>query len=52
MAHDPAEKNWDGAKSLKEEFHLRDYKRKHDELLAKLLEYVSTLRDASTAYCR
>jgi hypothetical protein len=51
MAHDPTEKNWEGAKSLKEEFHLRDFKDNHEGLLEALLKYVQTLKDAATAYC-
>ena len=51
MAHDPTEKNWEGAKSLKEEFHLRDFKGNHEGLLEALLKYVETLKDATTAYC-
>jgi hypothetical protein len=51
MVYDPVERKWDGSKSLKSRFHLRDFKGKHDALLQELLSYVQTLRDASTAYC-
>jgi hypothetical protein len=51
IAHDPVEKNWQGSKSLKREFHLRNYMGRHEELLQKLIEYVDGLRDAATAFC-
>lgn len=49
--YDPQAKNWDGAKSVKEKFGLREYDRRHPELLNDLREYVAGLRDSSVAYC-
>ena len=51
MAYDPLEKNWKGSKSLKAEFNLKDFERRHDELLDKLTIYVTSLRQACTAFC-
>ncbi|MGA2258057.1 MAG: DUF262 domain-containing protein [Thermoguttaceae bacterium] len=51
MAYDPEEKRWDGCKSIKSRFHLRNYVGKHDILLGELTEYVRGFVDAARAYC-
>ena len=51
MAYDPDRREWEGSKSIKREFHLRIEPTHHKKLLADLKEYVSSLRDASIAFC-
>lgn len=51
MGYDYETKNWKGSKSIKKEFHLREYISRHEELLGDIKEYINTLRDATTAYC-
>lgn len=51
MAYNPKERDWEGSKSLKAWFSLREYAGRHEVLLHALLEYVRTLQDAATAYC-
>lgn len=51
MGYDYETKKWKGSKSIKNEFHLRDYISRHEELLGDLKEYINTLRDTTTAYC-
>jgi hypothetical protein len=50
MAYDYQRRNWDGHRSIKNRFRLRDFADRHTDLLAELREYVTGLRDASTAY--
>lgn len=50
MSFDPDPKRWTRTRSVKEKFNLRDYP-DHRKLLADLLDYVRSLRDASIAYC-
>jgi uncharacterized protein with ParB-like and HNH nuclease domain len=45
------QKNWFGSKSIKNKFHLKDYKENHKQLLADIRNYVRSLRDACTVYC-
>ena len=49
MQYDP--RNWDGSKSVKSRFDLRNYQGRHPELLGELHEYIRGLRDACTCYC-
>ena len=49
--HDPQSKNWDGVKSVKRKFGLREHAEKHDELLSKLRRYAEDLCESSVAYC-
>jgi len=48
---DYTQKNWKGSKSIKNEFHLREYEGKHEQLLVDLNDYLRSLRDACTVYC-
>jgi hypothetical protein len=50
MAYDPRTANWNGSRSVKTEFGLKQYHGRHRELLAKALVYVKTLDAASLAY--
>lgn len=50
MAYDPNPRNWDGSRSIKDRFNLRDYAGHHAQLLADLQEYLHTLFNATTAY--
>jgi hypothetical protein len=49
MAYDHTRRNWNGSKSIKAQFNLS--KDDHRKLLDRVLRYVQTLADASTAYC-
>jgi hypothetical protein len=51
MAYDHHSRNFDGSKSIKERFRLRDYDGRHKQLLADLQSYTKTLDQASLAYC-
>ena len=51
MQCDPQARNWNGVKSVKEKFGLRQYDGRHPELLNDLRGYVEGLRDSSLAYC-
>lgn len=51
MAYDPQLKTWDGSKSIKKGFNLKDSQGDHKKLLKDLHEYTSSLQDASLAYC-
>ena len=51
MAYDPEEKHWDGCKSIKNRFHLKNYIGRHRILLDDLVAYITTLVDAALAYC-
>jgi hypothetical protein len=50
-AYDPQSRNWMGSKSIKDRFSLRGYVGRHEELLADLLTYTRSLREASQAFC-
>lgn len=51
MVYDYDRKQWDGSKSVKRRFNLKDYDGKHKALLAELVKYVKSLCDSLTAYC-
>lgn len=51
MTRDYAARNWQGSKSVKSHFVLKKYRGKHAELLAELLSYVQTLRQAVVPFC-
>ena len=51
MAYDHNKKTWNGSRSFKRQFNLKDYQGRHEELLRDLRACVSTLADASVAYC-
>jgi hypothetical protein len=50
LAYDADERNWNGAKSVKEHFQLRSYRDREGELKKKLLEYVNSLGEIAIAY--
>ena len=50
-AYDPQSRNWVGSRSIKDRFSLRVYGDRHEELLADLLAYTRSLRQASQAFC-
>ncbi len=50
-AYDPQPRNWLGSKSIKDRFSLRVYTGRHEELLADLLTFTRSLREASQAFC-
>ena len=47
----PNPRDFSGSASIKDEFNLKKYQGKHDQLLTDLLRYVSTLRDAVVPFC-
>ncbi len=51
FAFDPSSRNWDGSKSIKALFSLRDFQGSPQELLQKLRDYVFDLDSASLAFC-
>lgn len=51
IAYDYQRKNWDGSKSVKERFSLKDYNGLHKELVNDLRQYTLSLNGASLAYC-
>ena len=51
MVYDPQTRNWEGSRSIKRRFNLRDYRGRHESLLAGLQAYLSSLHNAATAYC-
>lgn len=44
-------KKWNGSKSIKEIYNLKDYKGRHDELRNGIRHYNQLLKDSCTAYC-
>lgn len=50
MAYDPDKKMWDGSKSVKKHFSLKNYKGDHKNLHEEILEYITTLGEASVAF--
>jgi hypothetical protein len=42
---------WEGSKSIKKRFNLKDYQKKHNKLRDDLLKYAKTLDEAALAYC-
>jgi hypothetical protein len=51
MAYDYVTRNWKGSRSIKARFDLRDYQGRHEELLNDLSAYLTSLRNATVAYC-
>src|SRR4029077_2755453 len=51
MAYDHQRRNWEGTKSFKNQFSLKTYVDRNEELLTDLRRYVTTLTDAAVAYC-
>jgi hypothetical protein len=51
MAYDYDPKKWNGSRSVKARFDLRKYQDRHQVLLEDLTAYLSSLRNATTAYC-
>ena len=51
MAYDHDARNWDGSRSIKDRFNLRDYQGRHRDLLEDLTAYLTSLRNATVAYC-
>lgn len=51
MVYDYDRKQWDGSKSIKRRFNLKNYDEKHKLLLGELVKYVRSLCDSLTAYC-
>ena len=49
--YEPQARKWDGVKSVKGKFGLREYAERHPELLIALSEYVEDLRASSVAFC-
>lgn len=49
--YDPRSKQWNGSRSVKSRFDLRNYPDNHKELLGQLLSYTEVLRSASVIYC-
>ena len=49
--YDPQAKRWNGSRSVKSRFDLRNYLGNHKELLGQLLSYTAGLRSASVIYC-
>jgi hypothetical protein len=51
MAYDHDARNWDGSRSIKDRFNLRGYQGRHRDLLEDLTAYLTSLRNATVAYC-
>lgn len=51
MAYDPLTANWKQSRSIKERLSLKQFVGKHVDLLHQIQNYLSSLRDAATAYC-
>lgn len=51
MAYDPNPRNWEGSRSIKQQFNLHQYREQHKELLRDLRNYLNSLRHSVTAYC-
>ena len=49
--YDPRSKQWNGSRSVKSRFDLRNYPDNRKELLDQLLSYTDVLRSASVIYC-
>jgi hypothetical protein len=50
ITYDASPASWEGAKSIKRHFGLRQYAGRHEALLDELLQYTKRLRVAATAY--
>lgn len=51
MAYDYDRRHWEGSKSIKNQFSLRNYQDGHQKLLTDVKAYLSSLNNAITAYC-
>lgn len=51
MAYDFRPANWRGSRSVKERFNLHRYRDRHKDLSKDLRAYLSSLRNATVAYC-
>ena len=51
MRYDPQSRKWEGSKSIRRSFDLREYQGRHDQLLSDLHKYVNGLRDACVCFC-
>jgi hypothetical protein len=51
MAYEADPKKWDGSKSIKNQFKLKDFSGRHVQLLDSLVRYVKTLRDSLIPFC-
>ncbi len=51
MQYDPQSRNWNGSKSTKDKFDLRNYHGQSVQLLGELQQYIEGLRSASICYC-
>lgn len=50
MTYDPLRKNWQGSRTVKERFRLREYANAHEALLTDLRSYVGGLRHAALPF--
>lgn len=50
MTNDPNSRSWNGSKTVKDHFRLKNYHGQHKRLLNELKKYVHSLGDASLAY--
>jgi hypothetical protein len=51
MAYDYDRRKWEGIRSIKERFNLQRYQVRHRDLLEDLSAYLTSLRNATIAYC-
>lgn len=51
MAYDYDTRKWKGSRSIKERFNLQRYQGRHRDLLEDLSAYLTSLRNATIAYC-
>lgn len=51
MAYDYDRQKWEGSRSIKDHFDLRNYRDRHIQLLADLQDYLDGLRNTAVAYC-
>ena len=49
--YNPRSRQWDGSKSIKQEFALRKYKDDHETLLSDLHTYAESLRESCIGFC-
>lgn len=51
MQYDPQSRKWQGSRSIRTRFDLREYRNRHSELLSDLTQYVESLRIACICFC-
>ena len=51
MQHDPQSRHWDGSKSVKNSFDLRNYQDDPSQMLKDIHEYIDGIRSACICYC-